>query len=201
LLPLRCNFLISQIEKALSVAAFTKFLQEHKLPTEILFVPSMPKWQDKTQKEVLKILAAFNEKGIIFEKFKCLDNDATENEVSQDLQSSPLVFLMGGDVKEQNKFLRKLNLKALLHDYQGVVMGMSAGALNMGPEVFYHGGKNQLQGLNLVPLYVEVHYGDLESRGTWYNQNQDRFGIADAGALVVMGEKILTFGEVVELRG
>lgn len=52
------------------------------------------------------------------------------------VRQSDFVLLGGGHVPSQNRFLHEIGLKALLHGYQGVVMGVSAGSMNSASTVY-----------------------------------------------------------------
>ena len=60
------------------------------------------------------------------------------------------VVLCGGHVPTQNKFIHEINLKKLLKDYNGVVMGCSAGSMNCADRVYSH---PELPGEAKDPLY------------------------------------------------
>ena len=41
-----------------------------------------------------------------------------------------LIILAGGHVPTQNRYFQEINLKSLLKNYQGVILGISAGTMN-----------------------------------------------------------------------
>ena len=87
------------------------------------------------------------------------------------------IVLCGGHVPTQNRFLHEIGLKALLKDFQGVVMGCSAGSMNCAGRVYSHpempgeardpGYQRWLEGLGLtdiqlIPHFEQVRYATVD---------------------------------------
>ena len=87
------------------------------------------------------------------------------------------IVLCGGHVPTQNRFLHELELKTLLQDFPGVVMGCSAGSMNCAGRVYSHPElpgeatdphyQRYLEGLglteiNLIPHYEQVRYARVD---------------------------------------
>ena len=60
------------------------------------------------------------------------------------------VILCGGHVPTQNRFINEIGLKALLKDFDGVIMGCSAGSMNCAESVYSH---PELPGEAVDPQY------------------------------------------------
>ena len=54
----------------------------------------------------------------------------------ESIDNSEIVFLAGGHVPTQNKFFKRIGLKEMLQDYNGVVIGQSAGSMNCAELVY-----------------------------------------------------------------
>ena len=78
------------------------------------------------------------------------------------------VVLCGGHVPTQNKFLHEIGLKELLRDFDGVVMGCSAGSMNCAARVYSHpelpgeatdpAYERWLEGLGLTDIQLSPHF-------------------------------------------
>lgn len=79
--------------------------------------------------------AAFAEVGIPFSGYQVLDGSNASHAYGM-ITHSDFVVLSGGHVPTQNAFFRKIRLRHILQKYQGVVMGISAGSMNMAEEVY-----------------------------------------------------------------
>jgi len=101
--------------------------------------------------------------GINFEQYLVLDGESKENTADY-IKDASLVFLCGGDTYRQHEFFDIINLKELLRDYQGLVVGQSAGALNMAIDVFNSPEEQDssepiyFDGLGLTNINIEPHF-------------------------------------------
>jgi len=82
-----------------------------------------------------EVSAAFLEAGIPFGSYQVLDGTNAGRAFAM-ISHCDMVILSGGHVPTQNAFFRKIRLRHLLHKYEGVVMGISAGSMNCAGEVY-----------------------------------------------------------------
>ena len=68
--------------------------------------------------------ACFDEAGLGFSELYKLDR-RNQNEAQMLIWKSDLIILSGGHVPTQNAFFRDIGLKALLENYQGVILGIA----------------------------------------------------------------------------
>lgn len=113
-----------------------------------------------------EMAAAFEEAGFRFRSFEVLDRrmQACAREL---VRQSDFVILAGGHVPTQNRFFRETGLKQLLQDWNGVLMGISAGSMNAAAEVYSlpeAPGESRpefqrfLPGLGLTQINMLPHY-------------------------------------------
>lgn len=100
-----------------------------------LFVCSDPDSPELTDSFGQNIADAFAEAGMEFKEFAILDRRNDENAQAL-IWESDLVILSGGHVPTQNAYFLEIGLSALLENYQGVLMGISAGTMNCAWEVY-----------------------------------------------------------------
>lgn len=94
-----------------------------------LFVASSPDDRDATCQFGAAIFCAFAEAGIHFSQYHILDR--WSEELAADMvMDSDFIILAGGHAPTQNAFFSELGLEVLLQDYEGVIMGISAGSMN-----------------------------------------------------------------------
>ena len=112
----------------------------------------------------------FEDAGFAFERFDTLDN--RNRELAERLVwQSNLIILAGGHVPTQNRFFEKIRLRELLRDFDGVIIGISAGSMNSAKVVYSQPEKEGeavdpsyqrffpglgLTGTNLLPHYQAV---------------------------------------------
>ena len=101
----------------------------------VVFVASNPEDHRGTCEFAAITTAAFAEKGIHFGSYQIL-SDQTAGRAYALVSHSDLLVLCGGHVPTQNAFFRKIRLRHQMNKYQGVVLGISAGSMNMAQEVY-----------------------------------------------------------------
>lgn len=74
----------------------------------------------------------------------------TEEDVVRMISESDAVLLGGGHVPSQNRFLDRVGMRALLWNYPGVVIGISAGAMNCASTVY---AQPEMPGESVDPNY------------------------------------------------
>lgn len=138
------------------------------LPTfpRCLFVAADPERHDLVCRFGNELFMAFAQEGIFFESFQVLDG-ANRDGALELVQDANFLVLSGGHVPTQNAFFQDIRLRELLEDWDGVVMGISAGSMNC-PEYVYAQPEEEgesdpdfprwLPGLNLTSVNVLPHY-------------------------------------------
>ena len=105
-----------------------------------------------------------------FKNYKVLDNrNISDAEIL--VKNADLIYLCGGHVPTQHKLFEKLNLKELLKTSNAVILGQSAGSMNMSNVVYAqpeldgeYVNKNYIKyfnGLDLVKFNIIPHYENL----------------------------------------
>ena len=101
----------------------------------VVFVCSNPEDHSGICEFAAITTAAFAEVGIHFSGYQVLDGSNASHAYGM-ITHSDFVVLAGGHVPTQNAFFRKIRLRHILQKYKGVVMGISAGSMNMADEVY-----------------------------------------------------------------
>ena len=86
----------------------------------------------------------------------------SETTIVQKVESSDLIYLTGGLVNALVERLRKMRVDSLLRDYDGVIVGRSAGALALCKKCAITCRNSQkvrlVEGLGLADLTLKAHY-------------------------------------------
>ena len=121
--------------------------------------------------------AAFAEVGIHFASYQVLDGTNAHHAYGI-IAHSDFVVLSGGHVPTQNAFFRKLRLRHILHKFDGVVMGISAGSMNSADIVYVQPEEEGesvpefprfapglgLTWVNVCPHYQKVKHNHLDGK-------------------------------------
>ena len=109
----------------------------HELPKtpRCLFIASNPDDHYGTCEFGSHMLIAFSEACIPFSSYHVLDG-TNAKDAAKLIADSDFIILAGGHVPTQNAFFKKIGLKKLLKDYEGVILGVSAGSMNCADLVY-----------------------------------------------------------------
>ena len=130
------------------------------------------------------------------------------------------IVLCGGHVPTQNKFIHEIHLKELLQDFQGVVMGCSAGSMNCAGRVYSHpelpgevvnpSYQRWLNGLGLTDIQLIPHleqvrhatvdglrlFEDIAFPDSWGHRF---YTFPDGGYVKVENGRSILYGEAYEI--
>jgi len=101
----------------------------------VVFVCSDPDDHGGVCRFAAETCAAFLEAGIPFGSYQVLSGETVSRAYGM-ISHSDFVILSGGHVPTQTAFFRKIRLRHMLHKFEGVVMGISAGSMNCAGEVY-----------------------------------------------------------------
>ena len=142
------------------------------LPTnpKCLFICSDPDSPALTDNFGQNIADAFTEAGMEFKEFTTLDR-RNDGDAQALIWESDLIILAGGHVPTQNAYFQEIGLAELLENYQGVLMGISAGTMNCAWQVYLQPeeeGESEPEferfapGLGLTDVNVLPHYQQVK---------------------------------------
>ncbi|WP_345239311.1 Type 1 glutamine amidotransferase-like domain-containing protein [Pontibacillus salipaludis] len=69
--------------------------------------------------------------GIMFDEYHLINYRVHKEEAQEKIRNASVIFLLGGNILEQNRFLMEYGLSDLIKSSSAVVLGASAGAINM----------------------------------------------------------------------
>ncbi|WP_033542684.1 Type 1 glutamine amidotransferase-like domain-containing protein [Planococcus sp. CAU13] len=147
--------------------------------------------------------------GIGFEESHLINYSVQKEEAHTLLQRASVIFLLGGNTIEQNEFLMDYELPGLIRKSSAVVIGASAGAINMSAKWLasrnfgYDIEKNTLyEGIGLNNFSVLSHF-DLENNMalvrdelSLLSEEMAVYASNKDCAVRVTGNKIDIFGDV-----
>ena len=129
----------------------------------ILFISADSKDIEKVSLYSQLLFEGLRLSGIEFKNYLILSNKTKIN-AKEYVEKADLIFLSGGDTYIQHQFFTEIKLKYLLINFNGLIIGQSAGAINMANSVF-NSPENQEQsepiffdGLGLTNINIEPHF-------------------------------------------
>ncbi len=185
-----------------------------------LFICNNPKYHESHLKSANMIFEALKEAGLPFKNCDVLDGE-NYNQAESLVKNADLIFLAGGKLKCQLKFFKKIGLKELLLESNAVVLGVSAGAMNLG-EIGYNYPENRrevifnkkyLSGLGFYDFVIIPHF--VEESGNLYcpknvnllkkyylpdSQNQTFYALPNGSYILVDDKECRLYGEVYKIE-
>jgi len=158
--------------------------------------------------------------GIPFDEYIYVD-DTNKQNIKEYVKKATVIDLCGGHLPTGNAFINELNLRELLKDFDGVIIGASGGAMNMADNVYCipeiegeHVDKNFkriLKGLALTNINVIPHYQFFKtlvfSDGTRMVEDillpdsykTEMIALPDRSYIIQTGDNVQYFGPVMKL--
>ena len=181
----------------------TKRLREElKVRKSIVFITACPTEYAQNDSDSDGMHEMFAEQGMQFEKH-CVIDERTEPSAAKALvENADCIFLMGGGVcEEQLDLIKKKDCYEALLDCHAVILGVSAGSMNMARDtVDFFGSMEPFPGLGFTNITVSCHH---DPEDAWrYEQtlkmSEDRtvYAMEDMSAFFIKRGKIDVVGNI-----
>lgn len=184
-----------------------------EMQNTILYIASTPDDYEKVDSYSKLIFDGFKFSGFDFENYLVLDK-RTASLAEKYIENADLIFLSGGDTFIENEFFKDIKLKELLENYQGVIVGQSAGSINLASNVYNspeYGIETDIRtiyfdGLGLSDINIEPHF-ELNDKAFDENKLYQRkhilkesnirpiYALCDGSHIFETDREITVFGE------
>ena len=125
----------------------------------LVFISAWPEDHARNDDDSDGMHAMFAERGMAFADHCVIDDRTSAADAVKMVRAADCIFLMGGDVTLQMALIRDLGLVSALQTSRTVILGVSAGSMNMGRTVAEIWESKTLQkGLGLTDITVKGHY-------------------------------------------
>ena len=104
-------------------------------PCATLFICSDPDQPSLTYGFAEDMRSSFEEIGVHFTDVQVLERE-NQDKCAELITKAELIFLVGGHVPTQNAFFQELSLRERLQNWDGVIIGVSAGSMNAAELVY-----------------------------------------------------------------
>lgn len=111
---------------------------------------------------------AFENSDFKFDNCILIDN-RNYSKLHEIINVADIIILGGGELPNQNTFFNNIHLKQAMSNYDGIIIGMSAGSMNLADIVFDFpemdeqiGNPNFLKGLGYTDINIVPHYKPTE---------------------------------------
>lgn len=185
-----------------------------------LFIASDPDSPHLTCRFGMDMGYAFAGAGMPFRSLAILDG-ANAEDAPELIHNSDFIILAGGHVPTQNAFFRQIRLRELLGEFQGVILGISAGSMNAAELVYAQpelpgesidpNYRRFLPGLGLTHVSILPHYQKVKDdfidgrrlfEDVTYRDSRNRtfYALPDGSYILIEGDDTLLCGRSYRLR-
>lgn len=143
--------------------------------------------------------------------YELIDNRKDDNEMKQVLEQGEVILICGGDTKSQIEFIKEHKLDEILCKLnKSVIMGISAGSINMAKRVFlskdekYDTETQIYDGIGLVDINIEPHFDlenvDLINEIQKYKNEFDVIGLPNESSIRIDNNEIKYIGKYYKIN-
>lgn len=126
------TYIFSSFDKDIRFNEVTNYFKNDMvLYKNIVFIPANFENMEKVNDYANIDVSWFKEIGINLNGITVLNDTMTKEEMFRSIENADIIFLMDGDTLKQNDFLMKNDLKPIIKTFKKVVIGISAGAINL----------------------------------------------------------------------
>ena len=180
----------------------TALVLKENLPRResLVFISAWPEDYKRNDDDSDGMHEMFAERGMAFAGHRVIDRRMSAADAVKLVQTADCIFLMGGDVTLQMALIRDLGLISALRASSAVILGVSAGSMNMGryvAEVWE--SKTLYEGLCLTDITVKGHY----TEDAWFLPALKEISIIhpvaameDESAIFIQGGAAWGFGNI-----
>ena len=184
---------------------FSRLLKTHiKIGMNFVFVASeFENIYERTDWYCNHFLKMFSDCGINFGRSDVIDSRMSRETAHDVVRNADVLWLAGGDIPTQFAYLESYGLIPYIREQKGVIIGMSAGSINMAKTAVCtltceHEKLEIYEALGLVEFSVEPHLNkdNIADELLVISEKNPLYGICDDGAIICMEDNISYIGDV-----
>ena len=166
----------------------------------IVFISADPENYEQNDDDRDGMHEMLAEIGLAFAVKHVIDRRTGKDEAAKLIQEADCIWLMGGEPTWQIKLIRDLGIDTELHRSKAVILGVSAGSMNLGRNVAYiWDDPHFYEALGLTNITIKAHYQE----GEWFiprlkemSMTHPIVAMEDMSAIYVKGDRIRKVGKM-----
>ncbi len=129
----------------------------------LVFISAWPDAYEQNDDDSDGMHIMFAERRMAFDEHLVIDRRTSSSDAVDAVRKADCIFLMGGDPALQIKLIRDLGLDHELRKSEAVILGVSAGAMNIGRYVAdVWETRAWYEGLGLTDVSIKAHYSETD---------------------------------------
>ena len=176
-------------------------LRAHLLRREsLVFISAWPEEYARNDDDSDGMHEMFSECDMAFTDHRVIDRRTSSPDAVRLVREADCVFLMGGDATKQMALICDLGLVSELPSSRAVILGVSAGSMNMGRYVADVWEKKELyEGIGLTDIVMKGHYAE----DAWFiptlkemSMTRPIVAMEDESAIFIRGNAVWKIGNI-----
>jgi len=156
-------------------------IKKHILKSEsIVIISNDPNDYERNDEVSSVLLDSFKLSGMQFKTVTVLDN-RTKKHAKEIVKNADLIILLGGEIISQIKFFNKIKLGKLFKKHSGLVIGISAGAMNLCKDVYNFPEEesefDQPRWVKGIGVFDSPYIPHFDGRRKKYQNSDDEFDV------------------------
>ncbi|MBR3927619.1 MAG: Type 1 glutamine amidotransferase-like domain-containing protein [Clostridia bacterium] len=125
----------------------------------LVFISAWPDRYVQNDDDAFGMNNMFTEKDMAFEQYCVIDERTDPASSKMEIEKASCIFLMGGNATAQMKLIKDKGIFELLKRSKAVILGVSAGSMNMGnPVADIYESVVPYEGLGFANLTIKSHF-------------------------------------------
>ena len=146
---------------------------------------------------------------IKFSDYYLLDNRIDMEKAKKYLKEFSCIFLMGGTTREQINYLKESNIIEELKNYKGVIIGLSAGAINLAIKSLHLKNEKENEtiiydGIGLIDKTIYPHFSMEDDKILKellkFSNKLKIYGLCDYSTIIKRGLETIFFGDIYKIE-
>ncbi len=185
--------------------AFGTLIKQY-IPSGMKFVFVASEFQnihERTDWYCSYFLKMFFDYGITFSNVAVIDSRMSKDIAKETIRTADVLWLAGGDTPTQYSYLEAYELIPYIREHKGVIIGMSAGLINMAKTAVCtltckHSELKIYEALGLVDFSVEPHMNkdNISKELLDLSETYPLYGLCDDSAIVCTDHTISYLGDI-----
>lgn len=190
--------------------ATSVFQAEIECTKNIVFIATRMKDYEGNDLRKNLLVQGFRAAGIEFENAELIDLRTPQETQKQLIEKASVVYLMGGETVTQFAFLEENQLIDVLKNIDAVVIGLSAGAMNMAKQVVMPANPMRevplnYEGIGLVDCTVLPHFNSqseafIQEKLLPLSHDKTVYGMHENGVILHKNGVAHFYGDVVKMK-
>lgn len=171
----------------------------------LVFISAWPDRYVQNDEDAFGMNNMFTEKDMAFERYCVIDERTDPASSKMEIENASCIFLMGGSATAQMKLIKDKGLFELLKRVKAVILGVSAGSMNMGnPVADIYESVVPYEGLGFTGLTIKSHFPltdeNLQNMTRQVSMELPVTLMKDESAIIIYNGSIKQIGEIYRME-